>query len=55
MRENNMSSTFELQQYFMLRMTDILAQHGKRTAVWNEAIDGGRLDADTRVYGWESV
>lgn len=55
MRENNMSSTSELQQYFMLRMTDILAQYGKRAAVWNEAIDGGRLDADTRVYGWESV
>ena len=39
----------------MLRMTDVLAQYGKRAAVWNEAIDGGRLDADTRVYGWESV
>jgi hexosaminidase len=55
MRDNGMSSTSELQQYFMSRLTDILAQHGKKAAVWNEAIDGGKLSADTRVYGWESI
>ena len=55
MRDNGMSSTAELQQYFMSRLTDILALHGKKPAVWNEAIDGGRLNDDTRVYGWESV
>ena len=55
MRENNMTNTAELQQYFMSRLTDILAQHGKKPAVWNEAIDGGKLSTDTRVYGWESI
>lgn len=55
MRDNNMTDVSELQQYFMLRLTDILAKYGKRPAVWNEAIDGGRLSADTRVYGWEGV
>ena len=55
MRDNNMTNTSELQQYFMSRLTDILAQHGKKPAVWNEAIDGGKLSTDTRVYGWESI
>lgn len=55
MRDNNMTNTTELQQYFMSRLADILAQHGKKPAVWNEAIDGGKLSTDTRVYGWESI
>lgn len=55
MRDNNMTNTAELQQYFMSRLTGILAQHGKKPAVWNEAIDGGKLSTDTRVYGWESI
>ena len=55
MRDNNMTNTAELQQYFMLRLTNILAQHGKKPAVWNEAIDGGKLSTDTRVYGWEGI
>ena len=55
MRENGMSSTSELQQYFMLRLIDILAKHGKKPAVWNEAIKGGKLSDETLVYGWESV
>ena len=55
MRDNAMSDTSELQQYFMSRLIDILASHGKKPAVWNEAIDGGKLSGDTRVYGWESI
>lgn len=55
MRDNNMTNTAELQQYFMSRLTDILAQHGRKPAVWNEAIDGGKLSTDTRVYGWEGI
>lgn len=55
MRDNGMTNTSELQQYFMSRLIDILAQHGKKPAVWNEAIDGGKLSTDTRVYGWESI
>ena len=55
MVENHMISTAELQQYFMSRLADILAKYGKRPAVWNEAIDGGKLSSTTRVYGWEGV
>ena len=55
MRDNNMTNTAELQRYFMSRLADILAQHGKKPAVWNEAIEGGELPVDTRVYGWECI
>ena len=55
MADNKMSATSELQRYFMSRLTDILAKYGKLPAVWNEAIDGGTLNEQTLVYGWESV
>lgn len=55
MQREGMTSTEELQRYFMSRISDILASYGKLPAVWNEAIDGGALTADTRVYGWEGV
>ena len=55
MTEHNMSSTEQLQQYFMLRLTDILAKYNKLPAVWNEAIEGGALSDSTLVYGWESI
>lgn len=55
MADNKMSTTSELQRYFMSRLTDILAKYGKLPAVWNEAIEGGRLSDKTLVYGWESV
>lgn len=55
MAEHKMSSTEQLQQYFMLRLTDILAKYDKLPAVWNEAIEGGALSDTTLVYGWESV
>lgn len=55
MTDNKMSTTSELQRYFISRLTAILAKYGKLPAVWNEAIDGGELCAETLVYGWESV
>lgn len=55
MHDNAMTETYELQQYFVSRLIDILAEHGKKPAVWNEAIDGGKLSDNTLVYGWESV
>ena len=55
MVDNKMSTTSELQRYFMSRLTDILSKYGKLPAVWNEAIDGGTLSEQTLVYGWESV
>lgn len=55
MRKNGMTDESELQRYFMSRLTDILAKYGKQPAVWNEAIEGGKLADDTRVYGWEGI
>lgn len=55
MHDNEMCSTAELQQYFMLRLSDILAKYNKKPAVWNEAIDGGALPSSTLVYGWEGI
>ena len=50
-----MSDTKQLQAYFMTRIADMVASHGKVASVWNEAIDGGHLPPSTRVYGWEGV
>lgn len=55
MRERGMKSEAELQEYFMTRVANIVASYGKQSAVWNEAIDGGNLSLDTRVYGWEGI
>lgn len=54
-RKNGMANESELQRYFMSRLTEILAKYGKQPAVWNEAIEGGKLADDTRVYGWEGI
>ena len=40
---------------FMNRLNTILAWHGKRQAVWNEAMNGGNLAKDAVIYGWENV
>lgn len=44
-----------LQEIFMSRVSDIIVRHGKKPAVWNEAINGGTLSKQSLVYGWESV
>ncbi len=55
MQERGYTSYMQLQDIFTERVASILLRHGKRPAVWNEAIEGGRLDTSTRVYGWEGV
>lgn len=55
MRRMSLDSEAALQSHFMSRLNDIVARYGKRAAVWNEAVEGGTLPSDTRVYGWESV
>lgn len=55
MRREKMSSPAQLQRHFMTRLFAILAKYGKRPAVWNEAIRGGRLPAESRVHGWENL
>ena len=55
MQKRGMTTIVELQQYFMSRVAEILVRYDKLPAVWNEAIEGGKLTAETRVYGWEGV
>ena len=44
----------EPQNYFVRRMEQILAKHGKTMAGWDEIIDGGELMPETVVYAWAS-
>lgn len=44
-----------LQDRFMERLRAILAAHGKRPAVWNEAAATGKFTRESRVYGWQSA
>ena len=55
MRRRGLTDPHGLEDLFMERVAAILARHGKRPAVWNEAAKSGKLDRRTRVYGWESV
>lgn len=49
---NNFS---RLQEVFMSRVSEMVIRHGKKPAVWNEAINGGSLSKESLVYGWESI
>ncbi len=55
MRRRGLADAHGLEDLFMERVAAILARHGKRPAVWNEAVKTGRIDRSTRVYGWQSV
>ena len=55
MRQRGMTDPHQLEDLFMARVAEILGRHGKRPAVWNEAVRTGDLSRDSRVYGWESV
>lgn len=55
MQQQGMNDPHELEVYFMSRVDSMLRSKGKRAAVWNEAVNGGKLDATTHVYGWESI
>lgn len=54
-REKGLKSEAQIEDYFISRVTEILAKYGKKPAVWNEAIEGGLLPQTTRVYGWQSI
>lgn len=55
MRRTNMYTTKELQEYFMMRLSEILENNGKRMAMWDDVIGGDNMPKSTRVYGWQSV
>ena len=53
--EHKLENEKQIEDYFIARVTEILARYGKQPAVWNEAIEGGLLPKTTRVHGWEST
>ena len=55
MAARGMTTPHELEDLFMERVTAILRAHGKRPAVWNEAVRTGEFTRESRVYGWEST
>lgn len=55
MRQKGMTDPHQLEDLFLERVSDILRRHGKRPAVWNEAVRTGAFSRDSRVHAWEST
>jgi len=55
MHRKGMTAPSELEDYFMNRLTEMLAAHGKHPGVWNEAAASGEFTHDCLVYGWQHV
>ncbi len=55
MKEQGMEKEVELQNYFVRRVENIVAKYGKKSAGWDEILDGGELKDETVVYAWKSV
>lgn len=55
MRQMGYTSTAQLQEHFMNRLTEILASYGRKPAMWNEATNSGTLSRDVRIHGWEGL
>ena len=45
----------EFQDIFMERVRQIVKKYNKVPAVWDEAIDGGKLSKQTIVYAWRNI
>ena len=45
----------EFQDIFMERVRQIVKRYNKIPAVWDEAIDGGKLSKQTIVYAWRNI
>lgn len=52
MREHNLKDGPQLEQFFLNRVTDILAKYDRKPIVWDEAVNGGLLPHTTLVTGW---
>ncbi len=55
MEQEGIADFHLLEDHMMLRIADILARYGKRPAVWNEAVESGKLPLTTRVHGWQGI
>lgn len=55
MQRDGMKSPEELHNYFMRRIEKIVLKYGKKMAGWDEIIDCGSLNKDSRVYAWRRI
>ena len=53
--EKGLKNEAQLEQYFINRVTEILAKYNRKSMVWDEAVDGGLLPTTTMVTGWRGV
>lgn len=55
MKREGMEKPEQLLNYFVRRMEKIIERQGKHMSGWDEILDGGDLNKNTRVYAWRSV
>ena len=52
MKEKGLNGGAQLEQFFVNRVSGILAKYNRKSMVWDEAVDGGLLPKSTLVCGW---
>ncbi len=51
-REKGIEVGPQLEEYMLMRVSDILTRYNRKPMVWNEAIRGGKMAKSTTVCGW---
>lgn len=51
-KEQGLTGGAQLEQFFVNKVSKILAKYNRKSMVWDEAIDGGLLPKTTLVCGW---
>ncbi len=54
MKREGLEDTAALNTWFENRVGRMVADRGRRQAVWNEAADGGTLEYDPVIWAWEN-
>ncbi len=55
MQEKGFDDPHRLEDYFLERVSSILARHGKYPGVWDEAVKTGAFTRESRVYAWHDT
>lgn len=55
MEREHLKGGRELQGWFMRKMVDRLAKHGRRAVVWEEALGCGELPKETVIQSWKGT
>ena len=55
MEKKGMKEPVELLNYFVRRMEKIIEKHNRHMAGWEEIIEGGDLNSNSRVYAWRGI